>query len=188
MKNVNRNRLFRSGVYFAFIPVAALILFASTASAQDDKYELTDSPPPLKLIAATERKQLNAAKDVKERTKLALDLMQARLTTATAKSEATDYAAMFQELGGFHAIMDETLSFLDRFSENRNARLNNFKRLEIGLRRMNPQIDLLRRNSPQERERYLFYLSRNVRDARARAIEPQFSNTVVPQSRQQEYQ
>lgn len=179
MKNDNR-------IYFAFIPVVAIIFLASAAAAQD-KYEVDDSPPPLKLIAETERKQLNAAKDVKERTKLALDLMQARLTAATAKSEATDYSAMFTELGAFHAIMDDMLNYLDRFSQNRDARLNNFKRLEIGLRRMNPQIDLLRRNSPPERERYLFYLSRNVRDARARAVEPQFSNTVVP-NRQQEYQ
>jgi hypothetical protein len=84
--------------------------------------------------------------------------------------------------------MDDTLNFLDRYSQNRGARLNNFKRLEIGLRRMNPQIDLLRRNAPPERERYLFYLSRNVRDARARAIEPQFGNTVLPQARQQDNQ
>lgn len=188
MKNINRNRLIQSSVYFAFIPVAFLIFFTSTAFAQVDKYEVDDAPPPLKLIAETERKQLSAAKDVKDRTKLALELMQARLTAATAKSEATDYTSMFTELGAFHAIMDDMLAYLDRFSQDRNARLNNFKRLEIGLRRMNPQIDLLRRNAPPERERYLFYLSRNVRDARARAIEPQFSNTVVPQFRQQDNQ
>lgn len=184
MKNDNRKSVLHASIYFAFIPVVAFIFFASTASAQDDKYEVDDSPPPLKLIAETTRKQLNAAKDVKERTKLALDLMQSRLTAATAKSEAADYAAMFTELGAFHAIMDDTLAYLDRYSENRGARLNNFKRLEIGLRRMNPQIDLLRRNAPPERERYLFYLSRNVRDARARAVEPQFSNTVIPQRQQ----
>jgi hypothetical protein len=187
MKTISRKSVLLSGVYFAFIPVVALIFFASTASAQEDKYEVADAPPPLKLIAESERKQLNAAKDVKERTKLALELMQARLTTASAKSEANDYSAMFTELGMFHAIMDDTLAYLDRFSLNRDARLNNFKRLEIGLRRMNPQIDLLRRNAPPERERYLFYLSRNVRDARARAIEPQFSNTVLP-TRQQDNQ
>lgn len=179
MRNHNR-------VYFAFIPIMAF-LFAVTASAQPDKYELDDSPPPLKLIAESERKLLNASKDVKERTKLALELMQARLTKAVAKGEATEYAAMFTELGAFHAIMDDTLNYISRSSPNRDAKLNNFKRLEIGLRRMNPQIDLLRRNSPPERERYLFNLSRNVRDARARAIEPLFSDTVVPQ-RQQQYQ
>lgn len=186
MKNDSRKSVLRTSIYFAFIPAVAFIFLASTAVAQD-KYEMDDAPPPLKLIAVTERKQLDAAKDVKERTKLALDLMQARLTAAAAKSEATDYTAMFTELGAFHAIMDDMLNYLDRFSQNRDARLNNFKRLEIGLRRMNPQIDLLRRNAPPERERYLFYLSRNVRDARARAVEPQFSNTVVP-NRQQEYQ
>jgi hypothetical protein len=187
MKNDNRKSVLPA-IYFALIPVAVFILFASTAFAQDDKYETDDAPPPLKLIAESERKQLNATKDVKGRTKLALDLMQARLTTAAAKSEASEYGSMFTELGAFHAIMDETLNFLDRYSQNSGARLNNFKRLEIGLRRMNPQIDLLRRNAPPERERYLFYLSRNVRDARARAIEPQFGNTVLPQARHQDNQ
>jgi hypothetical protein len=187
MKNDNRKSVLLT-IYFMFIPVAVFIFLAPPAVAQDDKYETNDAPPPLKLIAATERKQLNAAKDVKERTKLALELMQTRLTTATTKSDAGDYTAVFTELGAFHALMDDTLNYLDRYSGDRRARLYNFKRLEIGLRRMNPQIDLLRRNAPPERERYLFYLSRSVRDARARAIEPQFSNTVLPQARQQENQ
>jgi hypothetical protein len=163
----------------------ALIFFTSV-SAQPDKYELDDSPPPLKVISEPERKQLASAKGVKERTKLALELMEARLTSASLKSEAGEHSAMFQELGVFHAIMDDTLSYLDRLTRDRNARLNNFKRIEIGLRRMAVQIDLLRRNAPSERERYLFYLSRNVRDARARAIEPLFGDTVVPGVRQQQ--
>lgn len=184
MKNDSRKSVLRTSIYFAFIPVVAFIFLASAAAAQDDKYRVDDAPPPLKLIAETTRKQLSAAKNVKERTKLALELMQSRLTAATAKSEGGDYAAMFQELGRFHALMDDTLAFLDRFSESRNARLSNYKRLEIGLRRMNPQIDLLRRNAPPERERYLFYLSRNVREARARAVEPLFGDAVVPQRQQ----
>lgn len=185
MKNFNRKLCSRRAAWFAFVPGIVLLL-VNGILAQPDKYDVSDAPPPLKIISENERKQLNASKDVKERTKLALELMQFRLTNASAKSEATDYSAMFTELGAFHGIMDDMLAFLDRFSQNRDARLNNLKRLEIGLRRMNPQIDLLRRNAPPERERYLFYLSRNVRDARARAIEPQFGDTVLPQARQQE--
>jgi hypothetical protein len=173
-----------------YLAVSAAALFiVPSAFAQQDKYEITDSPPPLKVLAADDRKRLESAKDVKARTKLALEMMEARLAAATARSEASDHSAMFDELGAFHAIMDNTLEFLDTSSPSKKKVIYNFKRLEIGLRRMAPRIDVLRRDAPVERERYLFYLARNVRDARARAIEPLFSDTVVPgRPRQQNQQ
>jgi hypothetical protein len=174
-------------IYLA-VPAVALFIVPS-ALAQQDKYELTDSPPPLKVLPADDRKRLESAKDVKARTKLALEMMETRLSAAAAKSDASDHAGMFDELGAFHAIMDNTLEFLDSSSPNKKKVIYNFKRLEIGLRRMAPRIDVLRRDAPAERERYLFYLARNVRDARARAIEPLFSDTVVPgRPRQQDQQ
>jgi hypothetical protein len=174
-------------IYLA-VPAAALFIVPS-AFAQQDRYELTDSPPPLKVLAADDRKRLESAKDVKARTKLALEMMEARLTAAAARSEASDHAGMFEQLGSFHAIMDNTLEFLDTSSPNKKTVIYNYKRLEIGLRRMAPRIDVLRRDAPAERERYLFYLARNVRDARARAIEPLFSDSVIPgRPRQQDRQ
>lgn len=180
----------RSINFLSRLKIASLFLSSvfclsgATVSGQE-RYEVTDSPPPLKVISAADRKLLDAEKDVKDRTKLALELMEIRLAKASAKSAAEDFAGSFLELGGFHALMHDTLAFLDRSSNGRKQILNNFKRLEIGLRRMAPQLEILRREAPPERERYIYYLAKDLREARSKAIEPLFSDSVVP-NRQQE--
>lgn len=168
----------------SFLFSSLCFLSGSSVYAQEN-YQVTDSPPPLKVISAADRKLLNAEKNVKDRTKLALELMEIRLAKASAKSAAEDFAGSFAELGAFHALMDDTLSLLDRSSNDRKQTLNNFKRLEIGLRRMAPQLEILRREAPPERERYIYYLAKDLRETRAKAIEPLFSDTVLP-NRQEE--
>ncbi|MEK7855704.1 MAG: hypothetical protein AAB288_06415, partial [Acidobacteriota bacterium] len=61
--------------------------------------------------------------------------------------------------------------------------LNNFKRLEIGLRQFRPRLELIRRGIPSEYEPYLRSLIQYVRDARAKAVEPLFGDSVVPRVR-----
>lgn len=175
---------FLSRLKLASLFISFCFLSGVTAFGQE-RYEVTDSPPPLKVISADDRKLLDAEKDVKNRTKLALELMELRLAKASAKSAAEDFAGSSAELGGFHALMDDTLAFLDRASNGRKEILNNFKRLEIGLRRMAPQLEILRREAPADRERYIYSLAKNLREARAKAIEPLFSDSVLP-NRQQE--
>jgi hypothetical protein len=161
--------------------IVVTLLASATSHAQDpDKYEPTDAPPPLKLITEAARKRLTAVTEPKDRTKVALELMTERLNAATTRSNEADFEAVFAELGVFNAVMDDTLAFLARSARSEGGSANNYKRFEIGLRQFIPKIDVIRRNAPADRERYLRYLARNVRDARARAIEPLFSDSVLP--------
>jgi hypothetical protein len=170
-----------------FVVTRTLILFASifllvgcfSASAQapdDESY-----PPPARVISKVERSRLDAEADVKRRTKVALELMEARMKRAEELHGAPDFDAMFVELGAFHALVDDTLAFLTRAAGNDNDKvLNNLKRFEIGVRGFVPRLEVIRRDLPFRYEFYVRRLAIFLRDARAKAIEPLFSDTVVP--------
>lgn len=138
------------------------------------------APPPLKVLSKQERQQLASKMDLKARTKLALELMEARIAAAEKLAAGGDNPAMYTELGGFHALMDHIIGQLDKLDETRGKVLDGYKRLELGLRGFTPRLETLRREVPLEYEHYLQNLLKYVRDTRARALEPMFGDTVVP--------
>ncbi len=138
------------------------------------------APPPLRLISQAEKSKLSAESDVKRRTRLALDLMDIRLRQAETFDTAENYDQMFVELGAFHGLMDNTLEFLNRSDKDSGRVLNNFKRFEIGLRGFTTRLALIRSDLPGRYELYVRSLIKNLRAARAKAIEPLFDDTVVP--------
>ncbi|MGE3168607.1 MAG: hypothetical protein AB7G18_16575 [Pyrinomonadaceae bacterium] len=170
-------------------PVSALILaflVASISFAQppedDDTFDPNAAPPPIKLMSGSEREQLETKHDLKERTKLALALMSTRLSKAEEFNAKSQFVEMFNELGGFHALMDDTLEFLES-APRRDKTLDTLKRFEMTLRTFAPRIALIRRELPSEYDHYVRSLLRYLRDARSRAIEPLFGDTVVPNRR-----
>ena len=141
------------------------------------------APPPMRTISKEERSQLEAVSDVKKRTKLALELMDLRLKRAEIHHSQEQYDEVFKELGGFHGLMDNTLAFLDRGDENSRKVLNNYKRFEIGLRELRPRLELIRREVPTNYELYVRNLIIYLRDARSKAVEPLFGDTVIPRTK-----
>lgn len=163
---------------FLLISVFCL-LFSISGFAQDDESWRETAPPPLKILSKTEKSQLDGSSDAKQRTKLALDLMESRLAKAEQLHTAEQYPEMFLELGGFHAIVDDTLTFLDKSDQGSNKVLNNFKRIEITLRKYITRLELIRRDLPIRYELYVRKLVGHIRDARSRAVEPLFADTVL---------
>ncbi len=168
--------------------IALLLIFVCAASSSAFSQEPTDdpldpnaAPPPVKVMTKGERSQLDAEGDVKDRTKLALQLMSARLTKAEAFNDKNEFVEMYSELGGFHALMDYTLAFLMRQTPGRS--LETFKRYEMTLRSFAPRLGLIRRELPTEYDPYVKRLIRYLRDARSKAVEPLFGDNVVPQRR-----
>jgi hypothetical protein len=154
-----------------------LLSLGTWASAQDNRVDT--APPPLKILSKSERSRLDAENDVKSHTKLALDLMQERLAAAEKLNSAEDYESMFRELGAFNALIDECLRFLGRRDTGSDKILNNYKRLEIGLRAFVPRLESIRRELPLRYEEYVRKLMKEVRDARAKAIDPMFADPVL---------
>lgn len=151
------------------------LVFASIAVAQSDDVP----PPPLKMMSKSEKAELAAKTEPKERVNLALQFMETRLKSAEKDRADENYSVMYAELGGFDAIMDSTLEYLLHANANEGRRLNSLKRFEIGLREFVPRIEGIRRDSPLNFDPYLKTLLKYISDAREKAIAPFFSNTVV---------
>ncbi len=172
----------KNSALFAFGFSLLIFCFCLDVPAQEEQYQQTE-PPPLKIVSKAEKSLLAAEADISDRTKLSLTLMENRLKKAENYYAAESFGDMFGELGGFNALIDEALGFLNRRDDGRGKVLNNFKRLEINLRRFIPRIELIRRELPARYEPYVRRLIKTVRAARSKAVEPLFDNSVVPSER-----
>ncbi len=167
-------------LFFYFCLFTFAFLFAIPVAAQNEPQEIV--PPPLKIISKAEKSLLDAEIDVKRRTKLSLELIEARLLKAETFGKQEEYREMFNELGSFHALMDNTINFLNNSHTNKGKVLNNFKRVELSLRKYVTRLELVRRDLPIKYELYVRKLVRFVREARTKAVEPLFGETVLPGS------
>ncbi|MGI8470160.1 MAG: hypothetical protein ACR2N3_17095 [Pyrinomonadaceae bacterium] len=174
----------------SFIFRAATILLTAyclllTVSAQTDEPPKDAAPPPMKAVPKDERKHLEAEKDIKKRTQLSLDLMETHLSKAEQLTAQNDFQSALDELGDFHGILENALNYLNSRDDGGNKVDNNFKRLEIGLRKTVSRLEILRREMPFSYGYYVRELQKAVRDARAKALDPLFGNSVVPERKPQ---
>ena len=176
LKNKNFHRQKYVFVSFAFFIFCFCL--SAPSFAQQEQQQIT-APPPLKTISKEEKAQLKLVPDVKKHTKLALELMDVRLANAKNFNSQEQYVQMFNELGGFHALVDDTLNYLNSHDTDSGKVLSNFKRLEMSLRQFAPQLELIRRDLPLKYESYVRSLIIYVREARTKAVEPLFDNSIV---------
>ena len=177
IKNIRKANAKINNLCFGFLIL--VFCFSTNAFAQEPEADEI-APPPLKIISKSDKKQLEDVPDVKKRTILALQLMELKLKKIEELDDQNEFAKMYEELGGFHALMDYTLDFLYRNNSGNRKNLGNFKRYEMGLRAFPPRIEVIRRELPLKYESYLRELLKYIRETRSKAVEPFFGNTVVP--------
>jgi hypothetical protein len=167
----------------ALIAAAVLlaVAFAGRTAAQDDSPD--SAPPPLKVVSREESAKLATKTDLKDRTKLSLELMNLRLTAAEKFSAGHDFESMYSQLGYFHALMDEALDYLADRDNGGGKVLDNYKRLELALRAMGPRIEVIRRELPLRYDPYVRKLMGYLRSVRAKATDSLFGDSVVPTKR-----
>lgn len=166
--------------FSASLYVCVLIsLFALNSFAQDEE-PIDLVPPSPKVFSEEEKRQLDSTNDIKKRTELALKLMEARLVKAETATTEEDYRGALESLAGFQALLDDSLKFLSRSNNGRGKVLSSFKNLEIVLRKQTPRLEVVRRGMPYRYGWYVQKLIKAVREARSKAVEPLFSDTVVP--------
>ena len=172
----NRSVLYARSV-LPFFALIILFNFSYSLIAQ----EVEDpAPPPMRKLSPGEKSQLDSRDDSKNRIEIALKLMEGRMKKAEELKAAENFDAMFLELGGFHGLMDITLGFLTRENQRTGKASNSFKKYELGLRTFTPRLELIRRDIPTKYESYIMRLLRYLRDARSKAIEPFFGDSVLP--------
>ncbi|MBP7416026.1 MAG: hypothetical protein WBC19_10860 [Pyrinomonadaceae bacterium] len=137
-------------------------------------------PPPVIVVTKIERQKLDALTDLKERTKLSLDLMNSHLSAAEKFNTDQDFDAMFRELGGFHGLLDNAMAHIERQNAQNTKVLDNYKRIEIGLRGFSTRLEGIRRDMPDRYEDYVRKLLIHLRDMRTKAAEPFFKDAIVP--------
>lgn len=169
--------------------VVALFVFSVAevcAQPSQDERPPDAAPPPLKYIPSEDGARLNAeGDDLKDRTKLSLELAEARLHRAAGRTSAGDYIAAGTELGIYQALIADAIRFLQQKGTRKdNGSIDNktrdlFKRLELTLRNHAPRIETIRRITPSDeaynvKEAYEF-----VRNARAEALNSFYDDTVI---------
>jgi len=164
---------------FFFVFAFTLLLAANSAFGQDDPTE--SAPPPLLLISKQEKASLDARDgDLSDRTKLALKLMDVRIKAAETLAGNNDFDGVFRELGAFHGLVNNALGYLVKHDDDSGKVLDNFKRLDIGLRKLAPRLEIIRREMPLRYDNYVTRLIKYVRSARSKATDSLFDDTVVP--------
>jgi len=172
-------RLGVSAVKFLLV----IFLFSQIIFAQDEEPPTDAAPPPVRTISKDEKKQLETETNIKKRTQMSLDLMELRLKKAEEFSAQNQFQDSLNELGSFHALLENALKHLNK-NDNGSSKIDyNFKRLEIGLRRTVSRLELIFREMPFRYGYYVRKLQKFVRETRAKAIEPLFDDTVVPERR-----
>jgi hypothetical protein len=170
-------KLLAVAIFFSF----AFFCSQTALYAQQEEEPPKDAaPPPLKILSKEEKKLLDSETNIKKRTQLSLELMETRLKSAETFIIQDDFQQSINELGGFQALLENAMNFLERRDVGGDKTDYNYKRLEIGLRRTVSRLELIRRELPFKYGYYVQKLQRYVRDARAKAVEPLFDNTVVP--------
>jgi hypothetical protein len=159
--------------------ITAYLCFPTVNNAQTPEDLSIYAPPPARTLSKEEKDLLTSQGDTKKLTKIALELMEARMKKAEEADSRDDFAGLFIELGAFHGLMDYTLDFLlDKHGDGGKA-FKDFKRYELGLRGYTPRLELIRRDLPIRYEYYVRVLIKVLRESRAKAIDPMFGETVV---------
>lgn len=163
------------------LTVLLFIIFGFTIGANAQTPKMDDiAPPPLSVLSKGENDQLKTETDVKKRTQLAIELMQARLDKSETLCDQKLYRESLDELGNFQAIITDALRYLNRNNNGRKKVQYNYKRLDINLRQLLPRLELLRRKMPFRYGYHVKNLMRYVSKTRAKATDSLFANTVLP--------
>jgi hypothetical protein len=160
--------------------VCLLLLCAAEARAQQDVLlPAQPAPPPMKYIPDAVRAELNAARDAKARTRLVLDLANARLAGAEARTTAQQYDAAAAELGIYQALVTDALVSLQQMGKSDGKTRDLFKLVEQALFSYTGRIEAVRRNTPSEYIANIKDAIIHTRDTRATALNAFYGNTVL---------
>lgn len=164
----------------AMVLLAAVVCPVATRaqSPQASPTPLT-APPPLKVITKDERQQLDQAKDIKERLKLSIEFSDAHLTRAQQLTMQTEYEAASNEVGSYHALIEDALDNLSKLKQDSNKTRDLYKRLEMQLREDGPRLTAMRRVTPLEFAVWIKKVEDFARDGRTEALNSFYGHTVV---------
>lgn len=170
-------------LFTVFCAVFCLTGFVFGQQQETQAVEFEDAnetaPPPVYTMSGAEKSQLSNESDLKRRTQLCLTLADARLRSAEAATDREDYQTALIDLGSYQAIIDNHIKFLGAGGYSDGKVRDNFRRMDITLRTYTPRIEAIRRSTPFEFAVHLKGILNFTRDARARALDSFFSDSIL---------
>ncbi len=156
-----------------------LLVFAPIVLAQDSQIQQLTAPPPIKTIPRSEREQLQQAKDPKSRLRVTLDIAESHLAAAEKYTARPNFEGASAEIGIYHALIADALTFLASLKHDSNKTRDLYKRLELTLRADGPRLTSLRRITPLEFAVWIKEVEDFARDGRTEALNSFYGTTVV---------
>ena len=155
-----------------------ILTFAVAALAQEPVQQLTQPPPP-KVIQKEERAQIDAAKDIKARMKLTIELAENHLLLAEQFTTQSNFEAASGEVGKYHALIDDLLKCLSSQAQEKNRTRDMYKKIELALRAHGPRLTAMRRTTPLEYAVWIKEVEEFAREGRTEALNSFYGHTVV---------
>jgi hypothetical protein len=174
--SMKRLIVYRKRLALSVVLTTCVVALSAEARAQDLILPPQPAPPPMIYIPEDSSKQLASASDEKARTRLSIELAEARLARAEQQTELKQFNDATAELGIYQALFEDALQYLHR-SGSRTRDL--FKRLEQALHKHAARIEAIRRATPSEFSGNILTLLRLVRDLRTEALESFYGDTVL---------
>ena len=179
----SRPALLAFGLACALVAGAGALL--AGARGQQGPTVQPEPAPPMRYIPAQDRARLAAeGDDFKDRTRLSLELAEARLARAEQLTSAASFLAASGELGVYQAVVEDAITFLQRNSQPVKGKVPNkfrdlYKRIELTLRAHGPRLESIRRQTPSEEAANARAAYEYIRQARASALESFYGETVL---------
>ena len=164
--------------------LVALVCYATPVVAQDTQTTQLPAPPPLRVLSASEREQLNQTSDMKSRVRRAVELSSARLQRAEELVAQQQYDHALMELGGYLALIADAFKSLSQADSDRGKVRDIYKRLELSLRADGPRIQALRRGAPLEYAVRIKEVEDFAREGRTEALNSFYGHTVIREEKQ----
>lgn len=171
----------------ALVALAVILVAFGDALAQEtnqkQQQSYSDGPPPMRYIPEDVRSKLEAERDPKARTRVAIELMEDRLSRADQDVNADRFEAATGELGVYEAVVEDAVHYLHA-SGRQNKMRDIFKRLELALREQVPHLETIRRSLPASHAVYVKEAIEFVQDQRDMALNSFYGDTVLPEDRE----
>ena len=171
---VNRTRLLSMSCLMLLI-----LACTATTRAQETQDAQETAPPPMTFVPRAERDQLAAARDVKARTRTSLDLAESHLRRAEELSGTRQYDDAATEFGNYQGVIEDALRYLKDTHNDSGKTRDFYRKIELTLRAHGPRIEMIRRTTPYEYAVHVKETAKFTRDARARALEAFYGDTVL---------
>ena len=168
-----------------FVLILLMVACSTTICAQEPTESPSPqptpltAPPPLRTIPRNERVQIEGLNDAGKRLKQTLVFASGHLTIAEKHTAESKYDEASIEIGSYHALIQNVLTFLASIKRDSNKARDLYKRLEIALRADGPRLTSMRRVTPIEHAVWITQVADVAREGRTEALNSFYGHTVV---------